>query len=286
MKVFTLCLLLSSSVCLFPQKKDSTYASEVPKPTQSEVRYGKHERNFLDFWKAKSKKPAPVAFIIHGGGWKGGSKERLDRFADANALLKVGISVVAINYRYVTDDESPPVKAPLHDAARALQFIRSKAKEWQINPEKIAALGFSAGGHLTLMTSTTSQTNSYEAIDELDKLPCHVNYAVPVYPAYVLEDGANGANKAKGNNSTIVKDFAFDAKTPSMCLIHGDTDQYSPMNSVAVYHKLRTMNIPAELHIYAKIGHGFGARPTLDGKNDHIGDWLNRAYESLKVLGF
>ena len=145
MKVFTLCLLLSSSVCLFSQKKDSTYSPEIPKPTQSEVRYGKHERNVLDFWKAKSKKPAPVAFIIHGGGWKGGSKERLDRFADANALLKAGISVVAINYRYVTDDESPPVKAPLHDAARALQFIRSKAKEWNIDKTRIGAAGGSAG---------------------------------------------------------------------------------------------------------------------------------------------
>ena len=100
--------LLQFFVCLFSQKKDSTYSSEVPKPTLSEVRYGKHERNILDFWKAKTNKPAPVALIIHGGGWKGGSKERLDRFADANALLKAGISVAAINYRYVTDDESPP----------------------------------------------------------------------------------------------------------------------------------------------------------------------------------
>jgi len=145
MKVFILCLLLSLSVCLFSQEKDSTYSSEVPKPTLSKVRYGNHERNILDFWKAKSNKPAPVAFIIHGGGWKGGSKERLDRFADANALLKVGISLVAINYRYVTDDESPPVKAPLHDAARALQFIRSKAKEWNIDKTRIGAAGGSAG---------------------------------------------------------------------------------------------------------------------------------------------
>ena len=145
MKICALSILLSTSVCLFSQKKNSTYASEIPKPTQSEVRYAKHERNVLDFWKAKSKKPAPVAFIIHGGGWKGGSKERLDRFADANALLKAGISVVAINYRYVTDDESPPVKAPLHDAARALQFIRSKAKEWNIDKTRIGAAGGSAG---------------------------------------------------------------------------------------------------------------------------------------------
>lgn len=145
MKVLTLCLLLSSSVCLFSQKKDSTYPSEIPKPTQSEVSYGKHERNVLDFWKAKSNKPAPVAFIIHGGGWHQGSKERLTRFADVNALLKAGISVVAINYRYVTDDESPPVKAPLDDAARALQFIRSKAKEWNIDKNRIGAAGGSAG---------------------------------------------------------------------------------------------------------------------------------------------
>ncbi|MFP6872942.1 MAG: alpha/beta hydrolase [Verrucomicrobiales bacterium] len=127
------------------RKKSSGYSAAVPKPTLSGVSYGKHERNVLDFWKAESKSPTPVAFVIHGGGWKGGAKERLDRFADPNALLKAGISVVAINYRYVTSAEQPPVKAPLHDAARALQFVRSKAKEWNINKKRIGAAGGSAG---------------------------------------------------------------------------------------------------------------------------------------------
>ena len=127
------------------QKKSSGYGSNVPKPTLSEIVYGKHERNILDFWKAESDEPTPVAFVIHGGGWKGGSKERLDRFADPNALLKAGISVVAINYRYVTSTEKPPVKAPLHDAARALQFVRSKAKEWNLDKKRIGAAGGLAG---------------------------------------------------------------------------------------------------------------------------------------------
>ena len=127
------------------QKKSSGYGSAVPKPTMSEIVYGKHDRNILDFWKAESDEPTPVAFVIHGGGWKGGSKERLDRFADPNALLKAGISVVAINYRYVTNTEKPPVKAPLHDAARALQFVRSKAKEWNLDKKRIGAAGGSAG---------------------------------------------------------------------------------------------------------------------------------------------
>jgi len=123
------------------------YAESVPKPSKAEVRYGEHERHVLDFWQAKSEDPTPLAFVIHGGGWSGGSKERLDRFADPNALLKAGISVVAINYRYVKQagEISPPVKAPLHDAARALQFVRSKSTEWNLNKERIGAAGGSAG---------------------------------------------------------------------------------------------------------------------------------------------
>lgn len=125
------------------------YAASVPKPTMSEVRYGDHERHVLDFWKADSTKPTPVAFVIHGGGWQGGTKERVDRFVDPRRLLDKGISVVAINYRLIKhaheDKVSPPVKAPLHDAARALQFVRSKAKEWNIDKVRIGAAGGSAG---------------------------------------------------------------------------------------------------------------------------------------------
>lgn len=129
--------------------KPAKYDASVPKPTFAEVRYGDHERHVLDFWKAESTKPTPVAFVIHGGGWQGGSKERLHRFADPNALLVEGSSVVAINYRYVKQaDEAgikPPVKAPLYDAARALQFVRSKADEWNIDKDRIGAAGGSAG---------------------------------------------------------------------------------------------------------------------------------------------
>ena len=127
--------------------KKEHYADSIPKPTLSEVPYGTHERHVLDFWKADSEKPTPLVFVIHGGGWKNGSKELLNRFVDAPALLKAGISVVAINYRYINKSNGlePPVKAPLYDAARALQFVRSKADEWNIDKTRIAAAGGSAG---------------------------------------------------------------------------------------------------------------------------------------------
>lgn len=127
--------------------KAETYGQNVPKPTLVNISYGKHPRHVMEVWKADVKKPTPLVLVIHGGGWKGGSKERLSRSVDTNALLKAGISVAAINYRLMKHAEgvSPPVKAPLEDAARALQFIRSKADEWNIDPQRIAAAGGSAG---------------------------------------------------------------------------------------------------------------------------------------------
>lgn len=106
--------------------------------------YGSHPRQVLDFYPAKSEKPTPVVFHIHGGGWRGGDKK-----TNPQAFLAKGISVVAINYRYVQngveENVEPPVKAPLGDAARALQFVRSKAEEWNLDKVRIGATGGSAG---------------------------------------------------------------------------------------------------------------------------------------------
>lgn len=125
------------------------YDASVPKPTLSEVKYGDHPRHVIDFWKAESDMPTPLVYVIHGGGWQGGSKERVQRFADVNALLAARISVAACNYRYVKRAAKfgikPPVKAPLHDAARALQLIRSKSEEWNLDKQRIGAAGGSAG---------------------------------------------------------------------------------------------------------------------------------------------
>ena len=145
------------------------YDASVPKPTLPEVRYGDHERHVLDFWKAESDSPTPVAFVIHGGGWVGGSKERLHRFADPIRLLEAEISVVAINYRLIrtVPDVEPPVKAPLHDAARALQFVRSKSAEWNIDPERIGAAGGSAGACSSLWLAfhdDMAQPNSDDSV--------------------------------------------------------------------------------------------------------------------------
>ena len=127
--------------------KPAAKAQGIP-PTAENVPYGSHPRQVLDFWQAKSDRPTPVVFCIHGGGWVNGDKSSYRN--QAPIFLKEGISVVAINYRMVTEAHEkgiePPVKWPIADAARALQFVRSKAKEWNLDKTRIAATGGSAGG--------------------------------------------------------------------------------------------------------------------------------------------
>ncbi len=132
-------------------KKKSRAAAKAaaprnPAPTEADVAYGDHPKQVLDFWKAQSSKPTPLLFFIHGGGWMGGDKSRVSGVA---AYLDAGISVVSIEYRFVSEAQAagvkPPVSWPLHDAARALQFVRSKAREWNLDKTRVGASGGSAG---------------------------------------------------------------------------------------------------------------------------------------------
>jgi arylformamidase len=109
-------------------------------PTHANVSYGPHAMNVLDFWKAKGNGPRPLLVYIHGGGWVGGDKKQ--NVKTIRPYLEKGISYAAINYRLTGQ---APLPAPVHDAARAIQFIRSKAVEWNINTTRIALTGGSAG---------------------------------------------------------------------------------------------------------------------------------------------
>jgi len=136
-------------------KKAKAKAPAAPAPTVADFAYGHDsERQRLDFWKAESDAPTPVVLMIHGGGWVNGDKSGYARSATLKPFLDQGISVAAINYRFIAQameqNVEPPVKACLEDAARALQTIRSKAKEWNVDPERIGATGSSAGACTSL----------------------------------------------------------------------------------------------------------------------------------------
>jgi hypothetical protein len=121
--------------------------SAGPAPTFADVAYGPHARNKLDFWKARSDAPAPVVVFIHGGGFKAGDKSKVRGDRILQQCLDAGVSFAAINYRYRTDT---PIQDVLRDCARAIQFIRSKAGEWNVDKARIASYGGSAGAGASL----------------------------------------------------------------------------------------------------------------------------------------
>ena len=129
------------------QKSPRGAGVNVPEPTFTEVAYGPHERNVLDFWKADSSSPTPLIVYIHGGGFVGGNKRS---FAPEvfQAAMKSKISFAAIHYRFVGNGVIFP--APQQDGARAIQFLRSKAGEWNIDPKRVAAYGGSAGAGISM----------------------------------------------------------------------------------------------------------------------------------------
>jgi len=149
----SLCVFCGQSSAQDAPKKTDSGAKLAAKPaepqrapTQANVAYGTHERQVLDFYRADSATPTPVVFHIHGGGWVAGDKKVV---AALEKYLAAGISVVSINYRYSTQAQiagvKPPVEWPIADAARALQFVRSKGKEWNLDKQRIGATGGSAG---------------------------------------------------------------------------------------------------------------------------------------------
>lgn len=160
-------------LCITAQAQNAAPAAKpVPRPkidpTLANVAYGTHERQVLDFYRATSDKPTPLLFFIHGGGWVNGDKAKP---GELHACIAAGISVVSINYRYSQQAQlagiMPPVKWPLDDAARALQFVRSKAAEWNIDKPRIGASGGSAGACSSLYLAFHDDMADPKSIDPI-----------------------------------------------------------------------------------------------------------------------
>ncbi len=151
---------------------------ELVAPTLKDVPYGEFERDVLDFYRAQRSKPTPVLIYIHGGGWMVGDKAPYD----AAPYLDMGISVVAINYRLIdkkADKQAAQYPAPMMDCARAVQFVRSQAKEWNIDPERIALTGVSAGAVNCMWIAYRDDMANPSATDPVERLSTRVTCLVP-----------------------------------------------------------------------------------------------------------
>ena len=213
-----------------------------------------------------------LVVVMPGGGYSSQHMGHICR--ESLPILDSGRWVAVLHYRVPRRDGRKIYDAPREDAARAIRILRANAAKFGWAPEKIGAVGFSAGAHLAAISAVSSQDSLYDRIDEMDDISPHLDFSVPVYPAYIVEDGATGPNANSGDGAAILPEFKFDAKTPPMFLVHGDKDYYSPIGSVRIYEELHGRKIPAQLFIYANVSHGLGDTANAKGWQQRIVDWM------------
>jgi acetyl esterase/lipase len=168
-------------------------------------------------------------------------------------LNSAGITCVLLKYRVPDSGPYPQSAAALQDAQRAVGIVRQHAAEWNIDPKRIGVLGFSAGAHLAAALSTHFDKRLYRPIDAADQLSCRPDFAVIVYPGYLALAEQNFAPNA---------DIHVTAQTPPSFIVQTEDDPVHVENSTLYFLALKNANVPAEMHLYAQGGHGYGLRRT------------------------
>ncbi|MDY6099586.1 MAG: alpha/beta hydrolase [Bacteroidaceae bacterium] len=238
---------------------------------------------YLEWHFPKEKKTNAIQIIYSGGAYEGNNPDGFEVAPLRRYLNELGMTVVTMKYRTPRPKGLAKHTTAWQDLQRAIRIVRSKAASHGLDPGKIGIMGSSAGGHLTLMGVTSSMHQSYWPIDDIDKLPCNVQWGLGIYPAYALTDGANAPNSQGGNedSAVLVPEFSFDLHTAPMFLIHGDADGWAAMNSVKVWEKMRSMGIQCELHTLARSEHCFQNQAS-PGTGCYT--WMDQIVEYLRKI--
>ena len=279
-------------VSLWPEAKIPDFqTNQIAATTQEAKAQGfvaaDHTMPYLDWYESPTDKNGGCMLLISGDDYQCCyDGDGIDRVA--KKFTDLGFVCVSLTYRTPRPQGLPIYQSAWEDGQRAVRLIRNDAKKRGFNPEKIGVLGFSAGSHLTVLLATSALTPAYKPVDDLDQLPCHVNWAVPVYTAYALTDGLSGPNTREGDAIDVkLSDvFKFDAKTCPMALFHGGTDIYSPNGSTQIYRQLRRMKIPAEIHLFADRPHGFMGNPDKGQDGTAYDHWFDRVAEFTRQMNF
>jgi acetyl esterase/lipase len=206
----------------------------------------------ITLYAPKGKNTGAAIVVFPGGGYNILAID-LEGTEVCDWLTSAGINCVLLKYRvpntgpYMT--KSP---AALEDAQRALGLVRENAAKWHIDPKRIGVLGFSAGAHLAVALSTHFDKRLYPAVDAADQQSCRPDFAVIIYPGYLADE----------NNSFLDKlDIHPTADTPPSFIGQAEDDPVHVENSTTWFLALKKAKVPAELHLYAEGGHGYGLRP-------------------------
>lgn len=270
-------------------KTDATYVEKI---TTTEGRITRCEKvitpDLTVYLPAPEKANGAAVLICPGGGY-GVLAFDHEGNAVAKWLNENGIAGIILKYRLPSDqimiDKSV---GPLQDAQEALRVIRRNAVGWKIDPEKVGVIGFSAGGHLASTISTHYTEKVYEVKDIISARP---DFSLLIYP--VVSFDTTITHRGSRNNLIGLKpteeqvrrfsnELQITADTPPAFLVHSADDKAVPaVNSIVYFKGLQKNNIPAELHIFQKGGHGYGLSPNGGTESS----WPEMCIRWLRAIG-
>lgn len=250
------------------EEGDTTKEQDGKIAGQPVIRLGNVSTPTLTIYKPAADTNSGAAVLICPGGAYRILAYDLEGTEVCQWLNSIGLTAGLLKYRVPKAENDPrPIEA-LQDAQRAMAILRSRAAELGMDEKRIGVLGFSAGGHLSARLSTNYGTRAYEAIDETDRVSCRPDFAILVYPAYLIHKDAE-------------QELPVDAQTPPMFLTMAADDPVDADNVLQFSLTLKHAKVPVELHLYPNGGHGFGLRRT----QANCTHWPDRAEEWMHSQG-
>jgi acetyl esterase/lipase len=251
---------------------DTTTAKDRQVAGRPVVRLGNVTVPTMTLFLASKQNNTGAAVVVFPGGSYSIVAIDLEGTEVCDWLNSIGVNCLLVKYRVPGTGPYPKSSAALQDAQRAMGIARQHAGEWGIDPKRLGVLGFSAGAHLAAAVSTHYDQRMYPRVDAADDESCKPDFALVIYPGYL---------------AIAEKNFAFNpeipvtAATPPTFLVQAEDDPVHVENAVEYFMELKRAGVPAELHVYAKGGHGYGLRPT----DLPITHWPESATEWLKTIG-
>lgn len=250
---------------------DTTTAKDQLIAGRPVVRLGNVSVPTLTLYKPSGRNTGAAVVVFPGGGYQILAID-LEGTEVCEWLNSIGVNCVLVKYRVPNSGPYPESAAALQDAQRALGLVRSHAAEWHIDPTRVGVLGFSAGGHLAAALSTQFGHRLYVQVDTADMFSCRPDFALIIYPGYL----ALAVHSFEPN-----PDIHVTGTTPPTFLVQAEDDPVHVENAIVYFMALKQAGVPAEMHIYAQGGHGYGLRRTTLT----ITDWPRSAGIWLHTIG-
>jgi len=255
------------------------------------LRISKVQEPTIEVYLPAKKSATGQAMLIFPGGGYGILAYDWEGTDIAKFLNSKGIAGIVVKYRLPSDvSQTDKHNVPLMDAQRAVRIVRGKAKEYNLDPNKIGIMGFSAGGHLASTLGTHFNEKVYEPIDEADALSARPDFMGLIYPVVTFtqttkhsgsEKALLGETASKEMQEHFSNELQVSAQTPPTLLVHAIDDKGVPVeNSLLFFQALKDNNVPATMHIYPTGGHGF----SLARDNKHLRGWTERLFEWMENL--